>query len=608
MEVVVGVKGRKEEIIEDGAADKLSSGLSSLKEGADPVVYKLVRVEFDGRFVPATDDELMEVENLLEHEKSEMLSVPDVMETVERISDKDDTFEKPLPEKHEGLSQMKLAEVDEDNIRTQAENSLPTSASSAKDRNVKGSGNTAEESSAGLHDGSNKNGSNGSKPNFSLIKGQINLDNLTIRELQETFRATFGRRTTVKDKMWLKRRIAMGLTNSYDVSVTSFIINDGKLLKKEELCKNMDCMDSVGGEICNAGDDGPVNLVACSSAREDAVGDDAELRNSFAESGCRSDDNLEHRAAKRARKPTKRYIEELSDKEKESSGKPLSLSRRFGQDKASSNAAVRPAWGVHTSDVVTRADSFGGSGVQVPYVSRIRRCRPRKSIMALTNFHSSDVALTRKNVESPIALSKAQSDDHNRVQNAETKSILFEEPIASEEEKEKQCLTSMSDTSQGGEPKSGDSVDDNTPLNNASGNNSDDPVATVPTAKGGMRRKHHRAWTLTEVMKLVDGVSKFGAGRWSEIKRLSFSSYSHRTSVDLKDKWRNLLKASFANTQADKGLNQRKNAPLPIPATILVKVRELAELNGQAPNSQVVKASSNNDSGSSVNENRSGYL
>lgn len=63
---------------------------------------------------------------------------------------------------------------------------------------------------------------------------------------------------------------------------------------------------------------------------------------------------------------------------------------------------------------------------------------------------------------------------------------------------------------------------------------SDDNVVTVPTAKGGTRRKHHRAWTLSEVMKLIDGVSKYGAGRWSEIKRLAFASYSYRTSVDLK--------------------------------------------------------------------------
>lgn len=68
----------------------------------------------------------------------------------------------------------------------------------------------------------------------------------------------------------------------------------------------------------------------------------------------------------------------------------------------------------------------------------------------------------------------------------------------------------------------------------SSGDTSDDNIATVPTAKGGMRRKHHRAWTLSEVMKLVDGVSRYGAGRWSEIKRLAFASYSYRTSVDLK--------------------------------------------------------------------------
>lgn len=68
----------------------------------------------------------------------------------------------------------------------------------------------------------------------------------------------------------------------------------------------------------------------------------------------------------------------------------------------------------------------------------------------------------------------------------------------------------------------------------ASDNVSDDNTAVVPTAKGGMRRKHHRAWTLVEVIKLVEGVSKCGAGKWSEIKKLSFSSYSYRTSVDLK--------------------------------------------------------------------------
>lgn len=52
--------------------------------------------------------------------------------------------------------------------------------------------------------------------------------------------------------------------------------------------------------------------------------------------------------------------------------------------------------------------------------------------------------------------------------------------------------------------------------------------------KRGLKRKHHRAWTLSEVLKLVDGVAQFGPGKWSEIRRLSFASYSYRTSVDLK--------------------------------------------------------------------------
>lgn len=70
----------------------------------------------------------------------------------------------------------------------------------------------------------------------------------------------------------------------------------------------------------------------------------------------------------------------------------------------------------------------------------------------------------------------------------------------------------------------------------ASGDDSDDggDIVLMPKHNGGGRRTHHRAWTLWEVTKLVEGVSKYGAGRWSEIKRLAFPSYTQRTSVDLK--------------------------------------------------------------------------
>ncbi|KAF2300999.1 hypothetical protein GH714_019131 [Hevea brasiliensis] len=77
---------------------------------------------------------------------------------------------------------------------------------------------------------------------------------------------------------------------------------------------------------------------------------------------------------------------------------------------------------------------------------------------------------------------------------------------------------------------------------------------------------------------------RYEAGRWSEIKRLAFASYSYRTSVDLKvylyyhpkDKWRNLLKASLAQISSNKGINSRKNVTsMPIPEPILLRVREL---------------------------------
>lgn len=442
------------------------------------------------------------------------------------------------------------------------------------------------------------------KPNFSLLKGEIDLDKLTIRELQETFRAAFGRETSVKDKLWLKRRIAMGLTNSCDVSVTSFIIKDGNFLKKkEEICRNLDYEDPMAGEVCSARDD---MRVACQNEMEDTI-DGTELGHYSNESGHVSDDVLDQRGAKRVRKPTKRYIEESSDKEtRECNRKLTPLSKCLEQHKVSSGSLVRSGWGAHAGAIVTRPDSIGGSGIRVPYVSRVRRCRPRKSIAALTNFQPSEECLMGKITEP----SNPQPDSLDGDKVVVHKSDPLEEPIKvdSGEEKEKLCLAGMSDISQEDRERTDVDSRGDTSRENIVAVNSSDSLATIPTSKGGMRRKHHRAWTLTEVMKLVDGISKFGAGRWSEIKRLSFSSASYRTSVDLKDKWRNLLKASFSNPTSDKGMNPRKSMPSPIPAPILMKVRELAEINGQAH--RVLKASSETEEngGSSVNENRSGYL
>ena len=46
-------------------------------------------------------------------------------------------------------------------------------------------------------------------------------------------------------------------------------------------------------------------------------------------------------------------------------------------------------------------------------------------------------------------------------------------------------------------------------------------------------RKNNSRWTAKEVKLLVQGVSKFGVGRWSELKKKYFKT-SIRTSVNLK--------------------------------------------------------------------------
>ncbi|KAI3997356.1 hypothetical protein MKX01_003159 [Papaver californicum] len=105
---------------------------------------------------------------------------------------------------------------------------------------------------------------------------------------------------------------------------------------------------------------------------------------------------------------------------------------------------------------------------------------------------------------------------------------------------------------------------------------SDECMSTVRTRKGLSRRKNHRLWTLSEVMKLIEGVSQHGVGRWSKIKRLLFPLSAHRTAVDLKDKWRNLLRASGAKLKNTRKYNIGQKGSQPIPQSALKRVRELA--------------------------------
>ncbi|KAM1011019.1 hypothetical protein ACFX13_047169 [Malus domestica] len=628
METVVGVEGNDEGMCEESGVEKSSSSLSSPKQIADPVVYKLVRVEGDGRLVPATDDEVMEVEDFL---VDEMVELPVITEAGNGwcISNEESSSGKPQKESSEGVSHSENTEADV-KLCARLEDIVPSSSLSPDGSHINESGRIGECSKQPL-DGPIESGSSASvictspKPDVNTLKGEICLDNLSIRELHELFRATFGRESTVKDKLWLKRRITMGLTNSCDVS-TTFTIVDNKLVNKgkDDSIQNADGMLTEGsdGEAKNLGYE--TSPTSHSSQMENHVTVSGKrLVNISAELDCGSEDlHTDQRAAKRVRKPTKRYIEELSEVEsKDCSPKVISPVKSAGQRQTSpkscwplGNVPLNERAIVTRSDplgnvtnvpsnertFVTRLDSLGGSGVQVPYVSRVRRSRPRKNIMALMKFDMSGMGVTAKLVKEAFSMrsSVSESEHADKVLKIRSASERMKPRCTAEPEKDKRrSVMGTIELRKNLGIKQTDSSEDN----------SDDGTAQIPTAKGGMRRKHHRAWTLVEVIKLVEGVSKCGTGRWSEIKRLSFASYSYRTSVDLKDKWRNLLKASFAQTPPDDGINSRKHASVPIPASILLKVRELAEMQVQVP-PNLGPSKLGTGSSRSVHQMRPGFL
>lgn len=504
----------------DGHGDMSTEhGIPAEIGASDPVVYQLVRVHGDGTLIPATDDELIEFEHFVEDESK--LSYPDCGT---RQSDNMKVDSKELVCKElmdvEGPSSM-----------------LPNQSNShAKRQSTEAFSEIESKEAREVVEGSVSETSN-SKPDFCLLDGEICLDNFSIRELQEAFRATFGRYTSIKDKLWLKRRIAMGLTNSCDVPSAKFFIKDNKIVLinvKEETTRRPTTDLSDSGIVTMNRATSLLNETLGETVVDASIFEDMQtLSNKGADKlleRCNEDDvNTQmEQSIKRIRKPTKRYIEELSEVEAtECSGRLTYLDKTSVQDQYFFKSRIRASCAVDTSQ-----DLLEGYDARIPCVHRARRRRPRKNFLTLMNFvHMEGEKRSPKELNS--------------------------EPLSSQEEHEK--FISSQDV--------------------AIHENGD----AVPTVVATVKRKHHRAWTLAEVLKLVEGVSRYGAGKWSEIRRVSFSSGSHRTSVDLKDKWRNLLKASFAQVPTDKGAaGSRKPTSLPIPASILRRVRELAEKHSQS--------------------------
>lgn len=591
----------------------MESSEAKIEEIADPIVYQLVRVDGDGRLVPATQDEIMVVEDLLEDDKCEPKLVPDTRQISESCKTEGYLMERNSVQVSEEKSNVLvdtvpgLGKIDASEKVT-VHGLAPFSELSDIDQSVRTDVCSHSQDAPNEDKPSTSAAGSSWKPDFSKLEGKICLDNLTVKELQETFKATFGRETSVKDKQWLKRRITMGLTNSCDFSCTTFIVRDNVVVKKgeEQICHQLQSRISADSEDGVANSDSRGSL----GDHDNRINDDADLSgadvsgSAFESCNVTKDLYTEQTTAKRARKPTKRYIEELSEIESRESSEKLASPDKISRYRfACPETQMRPTKNVRSNarPLVTRQDSLGGSGIQIPFVSRIRRSRPRENFMPLLKLQPCGMDMETKQVRSAFDVSGTQEDDKRNNDLIKTSSSpgWTQQPLIAACEKD--------------EHYSGMKIvelENDVELNDCSEDNSDDNVVTVPTQKGGMRRKHHRPWTINEVVKLVEGVARYGAGRWSEIKRLAFASCAYRTSVDLKDKWRNLLKASFVQLPAEKGiLNSRKQATVPIPAPILSRVRELADMQGQIPPVlSIGKSSGHNSSDRSVHEARSGFL
>ncbi len=123
------------------------------------------------------------------------------------------------------------------------------------------------------------------------------------------------------------------------------------------------------------------------------------------------------------------------------------------------------------------------------------------------------------------------------------------------------------------------------------------------------RAKHHNPWALEESEALVEGVARCGGGRWADIKKLGFSAIEHRTAVDLKDKWRNLLRIALLPSSTGggggglllgggglgspggkSGASAAAEKRREIPSALLARVRHLAATQGKARGGGVVGA------------------
>ncbi|XP_059659435.1 uncharacterized protein LOC132306172 isoform X2 [Cornus florida] len=358
------------------------------------------------------------------------------------------------------------------------------------------------------------------------------LDKMTINELNGAFRKIFGCETSNTDKQWLKGRILFGLQNLVEMDGGLSLLechvnsneNEGKMILK---ARNA-CFIRTSSPFTSVFNFKTKPRVQNVKRGRPASCDSSNTFSSEISKDMLGSPDLGGKqnmlvTKKRLRKPTRRYIEESVEQNSRYQRRKCGISDTSSEDKilqiGSHTQNSRKVYGA--TPLICWEESFKGACIQVPFGIPVQKGRSKKKGRDYEDVRDSE--LLGSNVDSIKDFLSADSHD---------------------EISEDECITR----------------------------------SRIQNSKG--RRKHHIFWTLSEVSKLVEGVSRYGVGRWIEIKRQQFPLSANRTAVDLKDKWRNLLRASLSRSQSKSEVqSSRMHASQSIPESILRRVRELSVIH-----------------------------
>ncbi|KAL9674956.1 hypothetical protein QQ045_003155 [Rhodiola kirilowii] len=356
------------------------------------------------------------------------------------------------------------------------------------------------------------------------------IDKMTIKELLGAFKDIFGREALVADRLWLKSQILFGL-QELDKSYTGSNFSDFFSASSENCCKEMVnkspriCSSLATGDGRGSKSSANLSNKECKLGRTSHGKEPLLCGSTITFSSVMDDGKLHHRdidacsAQKRSRKQPARYIDEYSKYHTGRTSKRSGTLSKISKEKTKHSKS--PYQGCMKEHVRARKlilhNEYITEAIQVPFGPLLLKCSDKKEpFPSDLDCNKAIIKFSEENISAE--LTRASSED------------------------------------------------------DGSGEND---LGDVTRDKSG--RKHNRYWSEYEIAKLIEGVAEYGVGRWTEIKKGLFPPTTRRTSVDLKDKWRNLLKACSSQLQSK--AEGKRISHQQVPQSVLRQVKELSMMH-----------------------------